>query len=130
MQIFGQHNMENLMATLLVAESLGISFVDSLTSMQEFKGSAKRLERIHNDPVNRLDVYRDFAHAPSKLRASIKALRALYAERQLVAIYELHTYSSLQTNFLEHYADTLADADVKAIYLDAEALAIKNRTGY
>ena len=89
MQIFGDHNMANLKAASLVCRHLGIPEKDFLTAMSSFRGVGKRLELISEDPI----VYLDYAHAPSKVRATVQAVRQAYAEKKILAVYELHTYS-------------------------------------
>lgn len=126
LNVFGQHNMENLQAAIKACEHVGISAEESLQALTSFEGSAKRLELVYSDDSQNY-VYRDFAHAPSKLKASLKALREKHANQKIVAVFELHTYSSLQENFLKFYADSLVPADVKAVFLDSHALKIKQR---
>lgn len=126
-QVFGRHNMENIRAAVRVCTSLGIAETDALTALRSFQGSARRLEAVSIDDDRHRYVYRDFAHAPSKLKASNAALRGKYPDQKLVTVFELHTYSSLQTDFLEHYRDSLRDSDEAAVFLDAEALAVKGR---
>lgn len=128
LQLFGAHNMENLNAALLACKELGISFSTSLEKLESFEGSAKRLEVIHQDFDKNIFAYRDFAHAPSKLKASLKALRSKYPNYTIVGIFELHTYSSLQEDFLPHYKDSLMPADVAAVFLDEHALKIKGKS--
>ncbi|HRB19321.1 MAG TPA: cyanophycin synthetase [Chitinophagales bacterium] len=72
-------------------------------------------------------MFRDFAHAPSKVSATVKAVRERYKSRKIIAVFELHTYSSLQENFIEQYQHSLDAADVKILFLDEEALKIKNK---
>ncbi|MCB0501277.1 MAG: peptidoglycan synthetase [Bacteroidetes bacterium] len=127
-QLFGDHNMENLNAALLACKQLGVSFATSLKMLESFEGSAKRLEVVYQDFHQNVFIYRDFAHAPSKLTASLKALRSKYPDYKIVAVFELHTYSSLQEDFLPFYADSLAPADVKAVFLDEHALKIKGKS--
>ncbi|MFN9583369.1 MAG: glutamate ligase domain-containing protein, partial [Bacteroidota bacterium] len=88
-----------------------------------FKGTAKRLEVLKQTDTS--IIYRDFAHAPSKLKATIEAARQLYPERKLIAAYELHTYSSLNKAFLPHYAGSMHAADVKAVLFSKHALEMK-----
>ena len=128
LQLFGQHNMENMHAALLACNALQIPFETSLNKLQSFEGSAKRLEPIYINFEQNNFVYRDFAHAPSKLKASLKALKTKYENKKVVGIFELHTYSSLQEVFLPHYKNSLEYADVAAIFLDEHALAIKGKS--
>ncbi|MCP4125138.1 MAG: peptidoglycan synthetase [Bacteroidetes bacterium] len=126
-EIFGKHNMENLKSAVLVANQLGIPSHEALNSMESFSGSAKRLELVYTDESNSLFVYRDFAHAPSKLKASMSALRQKYNQHHITGVFELHTYSSLQPDFLEGYEGSMKDADVRIVFLDEHALKIKGR---
>jgi len=125
--IFGKHNMENLKSALLVANQLDISSHEALNSMESFSGSAKRLELVYTDERNSMFIYRDFAHAPSKLKASMSALRQKYSQHHITGVFELHTYSSLQPDFLEGYEGSMKDADVRIVFLDEHALKIKGR---
>jgi UDP-N-acetylmuramate: L-alanyl-gamma-D-glutamyl-meso-diaminopimelate ligase len=125
--VFGSHNFANLKSAFEVGKIIGLSETQILESFQSFQGAAKRLEKIHDDKAKQLTVFRDFAHAPSKVRATVKAVRERYANRKIIAVFELHTYSSLQENFIEHYAHSLDAADVRILFLDEEALKIKNK---
>jgi UDP-N-acetylmuramate: L-alanyl-gamma-D-glutamyl-meso-diaminopimelate ligase len=82
---------------------------------------------VKENKERKITLFRDFAHAPSKLKATVKAVRERYASRKIIAVFELHTYSSLQENFIEHYANSLDAADVKILFLDENALKIKNK---
>ena len=126
-QIFGSHNLANLKAAFEVGKIIGLDDVSILESFASFKGAAKRLEIISDDTTNKITIFRDFAHAPSKLKATVKAVRERYAKRKIIAVYELHTYSSLQENFIEQYAHSLDAADIRFLFLDEEALKIKNK---
>jgi UDP-N-acetylmuramate: L-alanyl-gamma-D-glutamyl-meso-diaminopimelate ligase len=93
--------------------------------MQSFSGAARRLELIHNS--KKLIVYRDFAHSPSKLKGTVKAVKQQYPDKKVVAVFELHTFSSLDRNFLPQYQHSMDDADVALVYFDEETLKQKNR---
>lgn len=121
LQIFGNHNMENLQAGMLACKEIGISPHDFLSSMNDFRGAGNRLELISEKP----SIYLDYAHAPSKVEATVKAIRYRYPKEKVLAIYELHTYSSLNINFLPQYAGTLDLADQGIVYYDQHALKIK-----
>lgn len=121
--VFGAHNLMNMEAAWQVCRLLGISNSDFFKSISDFTGAAKRLEKIYD--IKDLVVYRDFAHAPSKLRATMKAARERYPLRKLVACFELHTYSSLNEAFLHQYKDTLSVADEAIVYISEHALSIK-----
>lgn len=126
-QVFGSHNFANLKSAFEVGKLLGIDEVHILKSFQSFQGAAKRLEKIYEDKEKQLTVFRDFAHAPSKVKATVKAVRERYANRKIIAVFELHTYSSLQENFIEQYAHSLDAADTRILFLDNEAMKIKNK---
>jgi UDP-N-acetylmuramate: L-alanyl-gamma-D-glutamyl-meso-diaminopimelate ligase len=121
--IFGRHNLMNLEGARLVCNQLGITndrFMDAITT---FKGASKRLElvKVSSGSI----VYKDFAHAPSKVEATIDAVREQYPARNLVACLELHTYSSLSEKFLSHYAGTMGKADTAIIYFNPHAIQLK-----
>jgi UDP-N-acetylmuramate: L-alanyl-gamma-D-glutamyl-meso-diaminopimelate ligase len=128
LQIFGAHNMANLSAAQLVCKELGISNVDFFTCMSNFSGAAKRMEKISEDKNRQVTVYKDFAHAPSKVTATVKAIRERYPDRKFIAALELHTFSSLQPEFIVQYKDSLEPANAAAVYVDADALKQKNRS--
>lgn len=125
--VFGSHNFANLKSAFEVGKIIGLMETQILESFQTFQGAAKRLEKVKDDKEKQLTVFRDFAHAPSKVKATVKAVRERYATRKIIAVFELHTYSSLQENFVEHYAHSLDAADVRILFLDEEALKIKNK---
>jgi UDP-N-acetylmuramate: L-alanyl-gamma-D-glutamyl-meso-diaminopimelate ligase len=123
LKVFGEHNLLNLHAAWLVCKELGMDPVAFLNGIAGFAGAAKRLELLVSKPD--INIYRDFAHAPSKVKATIRAVKAQFPERKLVAVLELHTYSSLNEQFLGEYAGSLADADVAAVYYSPHALELK-----
>ena len=122
-KVFGKHNLQNLQAALLVCKKLNINEHTFLNSISDFTGAAKRLEKWIDE--NHLLVFRDFAHAPSKVKATIDAVKELYPNKDLIAAFELHTYSSLNEKFLTEYKDTLEKAKHKIVYFDAHTLEIK-----
>ncbi len=122
-EVFGQHTLKNLNGARLICEEIGVSSADFYTSISTFKGAAKRLELVAKSPNSLL--YKDFAHAPSKVAATTAALNEQYPERKLVACLELHTFSSLNPAFLPEYESTLAKADEAIIYLSEHARQIK-----
>lgn len=121
MQVFGQHNLANMNAARLACEEVGVSAEAFFNAMSSFRGVGNRLEKIHDDPI----VYKDYAHAPSKLRATVAAVREKYPTKRILAIYELHTYSSLSVDFMPHYKDTMQPADRALVFYDKHALAMK-----
>jgi len=123
LQFFGSHNLQNMMAAKFACLEAGVTEKQFYEAIQHFKGTAKRLEIIKE--TEKSIVYRDFAHAPSKLKATVNAVRELFPQRTLLAIYELHTFSSLNKNFLPQYFNSMATADVKAVLFSNHALQMK-----
>lgn len=123
LQVFGKHNLMNLEGARLVCNQLGVSDEEFYTQIQSFKGASKRLECIaENETTN---IYKDFAHSPSKLKATIDAVKEQFPDRRLVACMELHTYSSLNASFLAQYQNCMNNADVAVVYFSEHALKIK-----
>ncbi len=123
--IFGEHNMKNISAAKEVCNKIGVSDEAFYEAMASFKGAARRLEMLFENKDKGNVVFRDFAHAPSKLVATVKALRDKYVEKRLLVVFELHTYSSLSEVFIDHYRDCLNDADRAIVFYDPHAVAIK-----
>ena len=123
LKIFGNHNLLNLEATRLVSEKLGVSVAGFANAISTFSGAAKRLELLGAN--EHLKIYRDFAHAPSKVAASVSALKQQFPEHKLFAILELHTFSSLSENFLSEYRGALDVADEAVVYYSDHALTLK-----
>jgi UDP-N-acetylmuramate: L-alanyl-gamma-D-glutamyl-meso-diaminopimelate ligase len=126
MQIFGRHNMQNLQAACLACGSIGVKADDFYKAAASFTGAANRLEKIaeEGDSV----AYRDFAHSPSKLKATVQAVRERYADKELVACMELHTFSSLMADFLPQYAGCMAEADRAFVYFNPHVIEHKRLT--
>lgn len=122
-QVFGEHTLKNLNGARLICEQIGVSTTAFYEAIQSFKGAAKRLELVAS-AENGL-FYKDFAHAPSKVKATTEALKNQFPSRKLVACLELHTFSSLNPAFLPQYAGTLDLADEAIIYLSEHAREIK-----
>jgi len=123
LSIFGSHNLVNLEAAHAVCRSLGVSDATFWQAMATFKGAARRLEKIAEQ--ENLIAFRDFAHAPSKLKATLAAVREAYSEHELLAVFELHTFSSLSKEFLEEYHGSMAPADKAIVFFSPHALALK-----
>jgi len=123
LQVFGEHNLLNMHAARLVCNELGIGDEAFLQAIASFKGAARRLELVGRNA--HCAIYRDFAHAPSKVKATIQALQHQYPERRLIAVLELHTYSSLNAGFMNQYQGAMAGADVAAVFYSRHALEIK-----
>lgn len=113
-KLFGEHNRANLMGAMLVAADLGIEPEDFLIAIGDFEGAAKRLELVSESDSS--VFYKDFAHAPSKLKATTSALKEKFPERELIACMELHTFSSLNKDFLPTYGQTMDSADQAYVY--------------
>lgn len=123
LQIFGKHNLANLNAARYACMALGINEEDFYKTISTFKGASRRLELVAKNNV--VAVYKDFAHSPSKLKATIDAVREQFPDRKLVACMELHTFSSLNETFLKEYEGTMMGADTSIVYYNLHALAHK-----
>ena len=123
LNVFGNHNLLNLHAAWLVCKELGVSAQQFVKAISSFTGAAKRLEVLAKNEST--IVYRDFAHAPSKVKATIEAVKAQYPEKKLFAILELHTYSSLNEDFLTQYGGVMEKADEAVVFYSRHALELK-----
>jgi UDP-N-acetylmuramate: L-alanyl-gamma-D-glutamyl-meso-diaminopimelate ligase len=123
LKIFGDHNLMNLNAAKLVCEELDISAEQFNKAIASFTGAAKRLEVISADEST--NVYKDFAHSPSKLKATIDAVKSQFDQRKLVACIELHTFSSLNKDFLKEYAGAMDKADEAIVFIDIKSFEQK-----
>ncbi|GAB4312038.1 MAG: Mur ligase family protein [Bacteroidales bacterium] len=123
LKVFGRHNLLNIEGARKVCNLLGVDDESFYRSIKTFKGASRRLETIAESEHCR--VFRDFAHAPSKLRATINAVRQQFPARKLVACIELHTYSSLNPEFIRHYAGTMDQADLPVVYFNPHTVALK-----
>lgn len=123
LQIFGQHNLQNLMGAMNVGKAMGISSHDFLTAIQSFTGAGKRLQKVVEN--EKFVMFKDFAHSPSKLKATTKAVKEQFAHREVIACMELHTFSSLKKEFLPHYKDAMKAADKAIVYFSPEVVKHK-----
>ena len=123
LKVFGNHNLMNLNAAFLACRELGVSVTDFIQAIASFTGAAKRLELLASN--QNTNVYRDFAHAPSKVKATIEAVKQQYPDRQLIAVLELHTYSSLNEEFMKQYNGALDKADQAIVFYSKHALELK-----
>ncbi len=121
--VFGEHNLRNIEGARKICKLLGVSDYDFNRSIGSFAGAAKRLQLVARN--NSTAVYKDFAHSPSKLIATIDALKKQFPERKLFACIELHTFSSLNKNFLSEYKGTMASADVPIVYFNPHTVEHK-----
>lgn len=123
LSVFGTHNMKNIQAAYLVCKELGISDNDFYKAIANFRGAAKRLQLLEEN--ENVVVFQDFAHAPSKLQATTTAVKEQYPTQHLVACMELHTFSSLNANFLSHYKGTMDNVDSAIVYFNPHTVAHK-----
>ena len=126
LQIFGQHNMSNLSGALLLCPQMGVEPVMFYEAISSFSGASKRLELFADRPGKR--IYRDFAHAPSKVQATTKAVREQFPNDLFLACLELHTFSSLDSSFIHTYANCLAHTDIAVVFIDDESRKAKGET--
>lgn len=122
--IFGQHNLENLQAAHLACQQIGVRTDDFLKAIRTFKGAAKRLQLLAKNKSGG-EAFLDFAHAPSKVKATTSAMRARAGKKKVIACLELHTFSSLNKKFLKQYKGSLEDADKAIIYFSEHTLKMK-----
>lgn len=128
LEVFGDHNLLNMQAARLVCESLNITSANFYQYITTFKGAARRLELIgKNDNAT---VFKDFAHSPSKLQATIHAVKTQFPDRKLIACIELHTFSSLNKDFLGEYAGTMDEADEAIVLIDKKTFEQKKMEPY
>ena len=123
LEIFGDHNLQNLNAAYHVCIQLGMKSVDFFSAIRSFKGASKRLELVQKNQST--SIYKDFAHSPSKLKATTSALKNQYPNRKLIACMELHTFSSLNKSFLDQYNGTMQEADLAFVYFNKKTLKHK-----
>ena len=122
-EVFGAHNLNNLAGAKWICQCMGVDEADFYEAIATFKGASKRLEKIAENGKN--VAYKDFAHSPSKVAATTKAVKEQYPDRTLIACLELHTYSSLNAEFLKEYRGALDAADVAVVFYSPDAVKIK-----
>lgn len=123
LEIFGKHNLQNLAGAKWICQHMGIDEDDFYEAIASFKGASKRLEKIAEN--NSTVIFKDFAHSPSKVSATTKAVKEQYSDRTVFAYLELHTYSSLNAEFLEQYKGALDYADKAVVFFSPHAVKIK-----
>lgn len=123
LEVFGDHNLANLKAAYLACREIGVTDDEFFAAIPTFKGAAKRLQILAKAQTS--IAFLDFAHAPSKVKATIDAMHAQYPKRQLVACLELHTFSSLSKSFLPQYEQTMNAADEAVVFFNEHTLAMK-----
>jgi len=122
-EVFGAHNLNNLAGAKWICQCMGVDQADFYEAIASFKGASKRLEKIAEGKSK--VAYKDFAHSPSKVLATTRAVKNQYPERKLIACLELHTYSSLNAEFLKEYQGALDAADVAVVFYSPDAVKIK-----
>lgn len=122
-EIFGKHNLNNLEGARWICQLMGVDVDDFYEAISTFKGASKRLEKIAETPI--AVAYKDYAHSPSKVKATTEAVNNQYPDRKLIACLELHTYSSLNPEFLKEYKGTLDAADSAVVFYSPHAVLIK-----
>ncbi len=122
-EVFGAHNLNNLAGAKWICQNMGVDEADFYEAIASFKGASKRLEKIAEGKGK--VAYKDFAHSPSKVSATTKAVKTQYPNRKLVACLELHTYSSLNAEFLKEYEGALDAADIAVVFYSPDAVKIK-----
>jgi len=123
LEIFGDHNLQNLAGAKWICQCMGIDEDDFYEAIASFKGASKRLEKIAEN--NSTVIFKDFAHSPSKVKATTEAVKKQYNQRTLLACLELHTYSSLNAEFLQEYKGALDRADLAVVFYSPHAVQIK-----
>jgi UDP-N-acetylmuramate: L-alanyl-gamma-D-glutamyl-meso-diaminopimelate ligase len=123
LQIFGAHNLQNLIGAMKLSQEIGISPDAFIKAMSDFKGAGKRLQKVVEN--NNFVMFKDFAHSPSKLLATTNAVKEQYPERELIACMELHTFSSLKKEFLPNYKNTMVKADHALVYFNPDVVLHK-----
>ena len=126
MQVFGRHNMQNMQAAMLACHCIGVAPDDFYREISTFTGASNRLEKICETQTS--VAYKDFAHSPSKLKATVNAVRERYPEKKLIACMELHTFSSLMADFLPQYKDCMKEADIAYVYFNPKVIEHKRLT--
>ncbi len=122
--VFGQHNLQNISGAKYICNEIGVFDEDFYRAIATFEGAANRLQLLGKN--EQTTIYKDFAHSPSKLAATTKAMKQQFAQQHLIAVMELHTFSSLNKEFLNQYAGSMNLADTPVVFLDKETFAHKN----
>lgn len=123
LKLFGKHNMQNLAGAMEVLKLLNLKDNDIIQALESFEGAANRLEKLYD--ANRIVIYKDFAHSPSKLRSTVEAVYELYPGKKIISCFELHTYSSLNKEFLIEYNDSFPKEGLNLVFVNDHTLEIK-----
>ncbi|MBT8258564.1 MAG: peptidoglycan synthetase, partial [Bacteroidia bacterium] len=123
LEIFGAHNLNNMMGAKWICQQMGVDEDEFFEAIAGFKGASKRLELMARGKSSA--IFKDFAHSPSKVKATTEAVKAQFSDKTLIACLELHTYSSLNAEFLKEYEGALDAADVAVVFYSPHAVEIK-----
>ncbi len=123
MNVIGKHNLSNIAGAWEVCSQLSVGQPEFLDTISQFRGAANRLEKIYEDESN--IIFKDFAHSPSKVMATVEAIRELFGKRNIIACLELHTFSSLNKKFLKQYRKTLKSIRQKVVFVNQHTLKMK-----
>lgn len=123
LEVFGKHNLLNLQAAKMACETIGINEAEFWNLVSDFKGAAKRLEKIKDTP--RIKIFRDFAHSPSKLRATVQAAIEQFEGFNIIGVFELHTFSSLNADFLKEYHGAMQGLNTAIVYYNTHVFELK-----
>jgi UDP-N-acetylmuramate: L-alanyl-gamma-D-glutamyl-meso-diaminopimelate ligase len=122
-EVFGKHNLQNIAGAKWICQHMGVDEDDFYEAIASFSGASKRLEEVAE--TENCHVFKDYAHSPSKVKATTEAVKAQFPNKTLLVCFELHTYSSLTASFLKEYKSALNDADEAVIFYSEKALEIK-----
>lgn len=123
MEIFGDHNLKNMEGAMFICNEIGLAPEDFYQAMTKFRGASGRLEKIGENEHTK--IFKDFAHSPSKVKATAEAVKNQFSNKKLVGVLELHTYSSLNKDFLSQYRGTMETIDIPVIFFNKHALELK-----
>ena len=123
LEIFGRHNLSNLMGAKWICQQMGVDEDDFFQAISCFNGASNRLEKLYS--TNNSSIFKDFAHSPSKVKATVNAIKDQFQEHKIIACFELHTFSSLNSDFINEYKDTLNNADIPIVYFSKNTLESK-----
>ena len=124
LKVFGEHNLQNMNAARLACRQIGVTDEQFYSVISEFPGASNRLQKIAE--TSKSIAFKDFAHSPSKLRATVKAVKHQFPDRKLIACMELHTFSSLTEEFLPQYSGCMEEADVAFVYYNPDVIQHKH----
>lgn len=123
MEIFGEHNLKNMQGAMHICEEIGLPPEDFYLAMTKFKGASNRLQKIGENKKTK--IFKDFAHSPSKVKATTEAVKNQFPDQTLVGVLELHTYSSLNKEFLDQYHGSMQAVDIPVVFFNKHALELK-----